>query len=283
MPGATTARLVVLVFAKLGLRWLLRLAVRVRATCRRSISSPTSSLSAASRSAASPARRLRPGIRRIRKSATSVSPVSTASAVAGPHTAASVPARAGPPTSAALKLAASIEFAGTGGAIERQINAIYAELTAGLEVASLRPSDEVMRHELESLIARVDDFNSFDQLVQARMIERLSQARELRIEADGTDLRLSVAGRCRSDEDWAGVTPSTSAITFPDGEVRIKVKVTAGIERALLALDVRLQSGNWYRLTWLPASGSAYLATHPQGRESILARRDDLSITEPYG
>jgi len=47
------------------------------------------------------------------------------------------------------------------------------ELTAGLESAPLRPSDEVMRHELESLIARVDDFHSFDQLVQARMIERV--------------------------------------------------------------------------------------------------------------
>lgn len=47
------------------------------------------------------------------------------------------------------------------------------ELTAGLEPAPLRPSDEVMRHELESLIAHVDDFHSFDQLVQARMIERV--------------------------------------------------------------------------------------------------------------
>lgn len=47
------------------------------------------------------------------------------------------------------------------------------ELFAGVEPGPLRPSDEVMRHELESLIARVTDFGDFDQLVQARMVERV--------------------------------------------------------------------------------------------------------------
>lgn len=96
-------------------------------------------------------------------------------------------------------------------------------------------------------------------------------------------LRLTVGGRCRPGEDWAGVTPSTSAVTFPDGEVQIKVKVTAGIERALLAVDVRLQTGGWYRLSWLPASGEAYLATYPQGRETVLARRNDIPRDQDLG
>lgn len=37
----------------------------------------------------------------------------------------------------------------------------------------LGSSSEVMAHELESLIARVEDFSDFDQLVQARMVERV--------------------------------------------------------------------------------------------------------------
>ncbi len=48
-----------------------------------------------------------------------------------------------------------------------------AELCEGMNPSPLRQSDEVMRHELESLIARVDDFTDFDQLVQARMVERV--------------------------------------------------------------------------------------------------------------
>jgi hypothetical protein len=99
--------------------------------------------------------------------------------------------------------------------------------------------------------------------------------------ADG--YRLSVGGRCRPEQDWAGLTPSTSAVTFPDGELQVKVKVTAGIQRALLALDVRLQTGGWYRLTWLPATGSANLATYPDGREKILAERTDLPREQELG
>ncbi len=60
-----------------------------------------------------------------------------------------------------------------GAAPSEDLEPACAELCAGLEPSPLRQSDEVMRHELESLIARVDDFSEFDQLVQARMIERV--------------------------------------------------------------------------------------------------------------
>lgn len=60
-----------------------------------------------------------------------------------------------------------------GAAPSEDLDAACAELCQGLPPGHLRQSDEVMRHELESLIARVDDFSEFDQLVQARMVERV--------------------------------------------------------------------------------------------------------------
>jgi hypothetical protein len=60
-----------------------------------------------------------------------------------------------------------------GAAHPEALEAACAGLGEGLKPSPLRPSDEVMRHELESLIARVDDFTEFDQLVQARMVERV--------------------------------------------------------------------------------------------------------------
>lgn len=52
------------------------------------------------------------------------------------------------------------------------------ELLQGLPPRELGTAPEVMLHELESLIARIGDFSDFDQLVQARMVER---ARSLKI------------------------------------------------------------------------------------------------------
>jgi aminopeptidase len=60
---------------------------------------------------------------------------------------------------------------------------------------------------------------------QAELIERLSQARTLRIEADGTDLSLSVAGRTWINSDGRRNMPSGEVFTGPvedsaDGRVR---------------------------------------------------------------
>jgi hypothetical protein len=61
----------------------------------------------------------------------------------------------------------------SGPAPSEDLESACAQLCEGLTASPLRQSDEVMRHELESLIARVDDFSEFDQLVQARMVERV--------------------------------------------------------------------------------------------------------------
>ena len=50
---------------------------------------------------------------------------------------------------------------------------------------------------------------------QARLIERLSGARELRIEAEGTDLRLSVEGRTWVNSDGQRNMPSGEVFTGP--------------------------------------------------------------------
>ena len=50
---------------------------------------------------------------------------------------------------------------------------------------------------------------------QARVVERLSQAREIRIEADGTDLRLRVEGRTWINSDGRRNMPSGEVFTGP--------------------------------------------------------------------
>ena len=51
--------------------------------------------------------------------------------------------------------------------------------------------------------------------LQDRLIERLSRASELRIEAEGTDLRLSVAGRTWINSDGKRNMPSGEVFTGP--------------------------------------------------------------------
>ncbi|MDA2912633.1 hypothetical protein MYX77_01495 [Acidobacteriia bacterium AH_259_A11_L15] len=59
-----------------------------------------------------------------------------------------------------------------------QLPAAVQELFADLPPRELNPATEIMLHELTSLIARVEDFTDFDQMVHARMVER---ARALKI------------------------------------------------------------------------------------------------------
>ena len=72
--------------------------------------------------------------------------------------------------------------------------------------------------------------------VQQRLIERLTPARELRIEADGTDLRLSVAGRTWINDEGRHNMPGGEVFTGPHedsatGQIRFTLPSSpAGVE-----------------------------------------------------
>jgi aminopeptidase len=109
---------------------------------------------------------------------------------------------------------------------------------------------------------------------QARLIERLADARELRIEADGTDLRLSVAGRTWVNSDGKRNMPSGEVFTGPvedsaEGRIRYTIPSSprgvevAGIElefRAGRVVDARAERGHEYLLATLDTDpGARYL------------------------
>ena len=80
---------------------------------------------------------------------------------------------------------------------------------------------------------------------QARLIERLARARELRIEGEGTDLRLSVAGRIWVNSDGRRNMPSGEVFTGPiessaDGRIRYDVPSSPrGVEVSGIELEFR--------------------------------------------
>ena len=80
---------------------------------------------------------------------------------------------------------------------------------------------------------------------QARLIERLAPARELRIEADGTDLTLSVEGRTWVNSDGKRNMPSGEVFTGPheasaEGRIRFTIPSSPrGVEVADITLEFR--------------------------------------------
>jgi aminopeptidase len=80
---------------------------------------------------------------------------------------------------------------------------------------------------------------------QERLIERLAPARELRIEADGTDLRLQVGGRTWVNSDGKRNMPSGEVFTGPletsaEGRIRYTIPSSpAGVEVAGIELEFR--------------------------------------------
>jgi aminopeptidase len=80
---------------------------------------------------------------------------------------------------------------------------------------------------------------------QARLIERLERASEIRIEAEGTDLRLSVAGRAWVNSDGRRNMPSGEVFTGPvedsaEGRIRFDVPSSPrGVEVAGIELELR--------------------------------------------
>jgi aminopeptidase len=80
---------------------------------------------------------------------------------------------------------------------------------------------------------------------QARLIERLSAARQIRIEAEGTDLTLDVRGRTWVNSDGRRNMPSGEVFTGPHetsatGRIRFDVPSSpAGVEVAGVELELR--------------------------------------------
>ena len=107
--------------------------------------------------------------------------------------------------------------------------------------------------------------------LQERLVERLSRASELRIEADGTDLRLSVAGRTWVNSDGRRNMPSGEVFTGPvedsaEGRIRFTIPSSprgvevAGIElefRAGRVVDARAERGHEYLLATLETDPGA--------------------------
>lgn len=81
--------------------------------------------------------------------------------------------------------------------------------------------------------------------VQARLVDRLARAAELRIEAEGTDLTLSVAGRTWINSDGRRNMPSGEVFTGPietsaEGRIRFDVPSSPrGLEVAGIELELR--------------------------------------------
>jgi len=80
---------------------------------------------------------------------------------------------------------------------------------------------------------------------QSRLIERLQSARELRIEADGTDLTLSVEGRTWINSDGKRNMPSGEVFTGPheasaEGRIRFTIPSSPrGVEVSGIELELR--------------------------------------------
>ena len=106
---------------------------------------------------------------------------------------------------------------------------------------------------------------------QAALVERLSTAEELRIEAEGTDLRLRVGGRTWINSDGRRNMPSGEVFTGPledsaNGRIRFTIPSSprgvevAGIElefRDGVVVDARAEHGHDYLLAALDTDPGA--------------------------
>jgi aminopeptidase len=83
---------------------------------------------------------------------------------------------------------------------------------------------------------------------QERLIEQLSTARELRIEADGTDLTLSVEGRTWLNSDGKRNMPSGEVFTGPvedsaEGRIRFTIPSTPRGSGEVAGVELELRGG----------------------------------------
>jgi aminopeptidase len=101
---------------------------------------------------------------------------------------------------------------------------------AGAQQAGMATGDFGALVERALFLDRDDPVAAWGELraTQARLIERLATAGELRIEAEGTDLRLSVAGRTWVNSDGKRNMPSGEVFTGPledsaEGHIRYTI------------------------------------------------------------
>ena len=96
---------------------------------------------------------------------------------------------------------------------------------------------------------------------QAKLVERLTEAREIRIEADGTDLRLRVDGRTWINSDGRRNMPSGEVFTGPledsaNGTIRFTIPSSP---RGVLVEDVQLTFENGQVVSATAERGEDYL------------------------
>jgi aminopeptidase len=118
---------------------------------------------------------------------------------------------------------------------------------AGAQQAGMATSDFEAFVERALFLDRDDPIAAWGELsaLQETMIERLSSASEIRIEAEGTDLTLSVAGRSWVNSDGKRNMPSGEVFTGPvetsaEGHIRFDIpSAPRGVEVAGIDLEFR--------------------------------------------
>ena len=147
---------------------------------------------------------------------------------------------------------------------------------AGAQQAGMGTSEFAAFVRRATFLDRDDPAAAWGELraVQARLIERLSGARELRIEAEGTDLRVRVDGRTWVNSDGKRNMPSGEVFTGPledsaEGRIRYTIPSSPrGVEVAGIELEfksgrvvgARADRGEDYLLATLETdAGARYL------------------------
>ncbi len=134
-------------------------------------------------------------------------------------------------------------------AMERRWCGTVWPTPAGAQQAGLSTGDFAALIERALFLDRDDPVAAWGELhdTQARLIERLSSARELHIEAEGTDLTLSVEGRTWVNSDGKRNMPSGEVFTGPhedSAEGRIRYTIPSSPRGvAVEGIELRFEAG----------------------------------------
>ena len=163
---------------------------------------------------------------------------------------------------------------------------------AGAQQAGMSLSDFEAFVERALFLDRDDPVAAWHELheLQARVIERLSRASELRIEADGTDLTLSVEGRTWVNSDGKRNMPSGEVFTGPvetsaEGRARFTIPSAPG---GMDVEDIELEFREGVVVDARAARGQEYLrqtlATDPgASRLGEIGIGTNAGIDRPIG
>ena len=97
---------------------------------------------------------------------------------------------------------------------------------------------------------------------------------------DPDGYRLRASGKCVDSQQRPFVAWHAKRLVVPDGEVRLEFRTAAGHDRAEFVLWLRDQNTpdfSTYLLRLQPAAGVAALGLRSGGKETTLARRNDLA------